>query len=269
MKLTSARPVAPLRDYVRYFQQREALIDAGALIYPIAARPEQILEFYLADRYLVHSCDSGIRELAPRTVVVGPFTYRRAELVLQGRFDVFTVHFQPAGFHQLFGVPMMELADRADDARSVIGLAILDFEHKLADARSFVERIRVATDFLLTRTDCRKKPDAIAAMAMQLLQQRGALRIEQAAAGAGLSARQFDRKFREEVGTSPKLYARIVRFHAALTAKLTSDKNTWTAIAHDLGYYDQMHMVRDFHEFSAEAPARYAARLSAMPEPWA
>jgi AraC-like DNA-binding protein len=269
MKLTSAQPVAPLRDYVRYFQQREALIDAGAVIYPIAARPQQILEFYLADRYLVRSCRSGTRELASRAVVVGPFIHRRAELVLRGRFDVFTVHFQPAGFHQLFGVPMTELADRDEDARSVIGPAILDFEQKLADAPSFTERIQVATNLLLTRVARSNKPNAIAAIATQLLRQHGALRIDEAAASAGLSTRQFDRRFREAVGTSPKLYARIVRFHAALAAKLTSDGDTWTDIAHELGYYDQMHMVRDFHEFSGHAPAQYSARLRAMSEPWA
>ncbi len=268
MKLSFARPVAPLRDYVRNFQQREALIGGQAVVFPIAARPEQILEFYLAERYLVRSCDSGERKLAPRTVVVGLFTEPRAELVLQGRLEVFTVNFQPAGFHQLFSVPMIELADRANDARSVIGLAVSNLEQRLAEAGSFPERVQVATRFLLTQAARSKKPDPVAAIAKWLLRQHGAPRIEQAAASAGLSTRQFDRKFCEQVGTTPKLYGRIVRFQAALSAKLTGDGKTWTAIAHEFGYYDQMHMVRDFHEFSGEAPARYSSRLRAISELW-
>jgi len=269
MKLASAHPVAPLHDYVRNFQQREALIGAGAVLYPIAARPEQILEFYLADRYLIRSCDSGRPDLAPRIVVVGPFTCRRVDLALTGRFNVFTVHFQPAGFHHLFGVPMTALADRAEDARSVLGPPIADVGQKLAEAHTFAERIQVATGFLLAQVARRNKPDAVAAMAKWFLHEPGALRIDEAAASAGLSIRQFDRKFREQVGTTPKLYGRIIRFQAALAAKLSGDECTWTAIAHEFGYYDQMHMVRDFREFSGEAPVQYLARLRAMSEPWA
>src|SRR5580704_7157259 len=82
LKLDCAFPVAALCDCVRYFQQREARIAVAAVVYPIAARPEQILEFYLHQRYLVRDYESGAEDLAPRAVVVGPCTYRRAELVL-------------------------------------------------------------------------------------------------------------------------------------------------------------------------------------------
>jgi AraC-like DNA-binding protein len=268
MKIASAHPVEPLRDYVRMFQQREAMVGTTAVRYPIAARPEQILEFYAADRYLIQSYGSGAQNLAPRMVVVGPFTRRRAELLLRGRFDVFTVHFQPAGFHLLFGLPMTELADRAEDARAVLGPTVVDLGQKLAEARSFADRIEVATDFLLAQTTRRDRADAVGDVAKRLLRRRGAPRIGEAAASAGLSARQFDRRFRQQVGITPKLYCRIIRFQAALAAKLTGDE-TWTAVAHELGYHDQMHMVRDFREFSGEAPAQYAARLSAMSRSWA
>jgi len=67
----------------------------------------------------------------------GHAPYRSADLVLNGRFDVFTVQFQPAGFLWLFGVPMPELTDRAYEARSVLGRGVLEVEQKLADAADF------------------------------------------------------------------------------------------------------------------------------------
>ena len=106
MRRITANPVAALRDYVRHFQQRQAEVGPPAIVYPIAARPEQFLEFYLRDPYVVRSCESGLQEVAPRAVVVGPCTYRRVELVLRGRLVVFTIHFQPSGFHGLFGLPL-------------------------------------------------------------------------------------------------------------------------------------------------------------------
>jgi hypothetical protein len=75
--------------------------------------------------------------------------FRRAELVLQGLFDVFTIHFQPSGFHQFFRAPMPDLADQAYDATSVIGAVATEIAERLAEASCFHERIQVATNFLL------------------------------------------------------------------------------------------------------------------------
>ena len=86
MKLRSISPITVLRNYVRSFQQREAQLDATTLIYPITARPDQFLEFYLEQRYVIVPRESRQRELAPRAVVVGPCTHRSADLVLNGRW---------------------------------------------------------------------------------------------------------------------------------------------------------------------------------------
>jgi hypothetical protein len=99
------------------------------------------IEFYLNQRYLVRICETVAQELAPRTVVVGPSTFRRAELVLQGDFDVFTIHFQASGFHRLFRVPVADLSDRAYDAQSILGPVVSEVEERLADASTFQERI--------------------------------------------------------------------------------------------------------------------------------
>jgi hypothetical protein len=141
VKLDRAIPIAALRHHVRYFEQREAHLARGAVVYPIAARPELFIEFYLNQRYLVRICETVAQELAPRTVVVGPSTFRRAELVLQGDFDVFTIHFQASGFHRLFRVPVADLSDRAYDAQSILGPVVSEVEERLADASTFQERI--------------------------------------------------------------------------------------------------------------------------------
>ena len=117
MKLSTALPVNALRDCVLGFEQREADIESN-VVFPIAARPHQFLEFYLQGKYLVESCDSRARDVVPQAVVVGPSTYRSVDLVLHGHLAVFTIQFQPSGFHRLFGIPMPELTDRALDAIS-------------------------------------------------------------------------------------------------------------------------------------------------------
>ena len=81
---------------------------------------------------------------------------------------------------------------------------------------------------------------------------------------AGLSLRQFERRFVQQVGISPKRFARIARFEAALDRMARSPQGSWTEIAHRFGYYYQMHMVHDFSRFTGEPPTRTLQHFEAV-----
>ena len=86
-----------------------------------------------------------------------------------------------------------------------------------------------------------------AKVASEINLRRGCVRVTDLARRAGLGTRQFERRFRHEVGIPPKLYIRIARFEAALRFREAAPEMRWTDIAHDLRYHDQMHMVHDFN----------------------
>jgi len=68
-----------------------------------------------------------------------------------------------------------------------------------------------------------------------------------------LSKRQFERKFKEYAGFSPKLFTMIIRFNYAYM--LCKDKSrSLLDIAHSCGYYDQAHFNRDFKMFAGFQP---------------
>jgi transcriptional regulator GlxA family with amidase domain len=82
-----------------------------------------------------------------------------------------------------------------------------------------------------------------------------------------LGIRQFERRFRSEIGIPPRLYARIVRFEAALRRKAATPAMRWTDIAHALGYHDQMHMVHDFNRLSGDSPTAMCGQLDMFVHP--
>ena len=98
-------------------------------------------------------------------------------------------------------------------------------------------------------------------------QHRGARRrirgqgADQLLTGVRGAQRQFERRFQYQVGMRPKLYARIARFEAALDAKARARNKSWTEIAHEFGYHDQMHLVHDFGQFSGETPGTLLTEL--------
>ena len=67
---------------------------------------------------------------------------------------------------------------------------------------------------------------------------------------------------------SRKLFARGVRFEAALKRKKQAPGLRWTDVAHELGYYDHMHMVHDFELLAGATPSDHhnAHAASALPE---
>ena len=93
------------------------------------------------------------------------------------------------------------------------------------------------------------------AAAENLLQADSGMRIQQLADESCMTVRTFERKFVAEMGLSPKLFARLRRFQLALDRKRSSGTR-WLDVAHDLGYFDQMHMVKEFRAFGGEAPSR-------------
>ena len=95
----------------------------------------------------------------------------------------------------------------------------------------------------------------------QIVSNQGRVRILDLASHAGLGLRQFERRFADDIGISPKLYARIVRFEAAIRKRTVSSCVNWTTIAHELGYHDQMHMIHDFQLLSGESPTPLAPHL--------
>lgn len=60
-----------------------------------------------------------------------------------------------------------------------------------------------------------------------------------------LSERQFQRRFQEAVGLSPKIFCRIRRMRAALVERLLAEKS-YADILFDHGYTDKSHFNRDF-----------------------
>jgi len=83
----------------------------------------------------------------------------------------------------------------------------------------------------------------------------------QLARQAGLSEKRFIDVFSAEVGLTPKLFNRVVRFQRVLSQLDQCSAPNWTQLALNFGYFDQSHLIRDFLAFSGFSPADYLHRL--------
>ena len=93
----------------------------------------------------------------------------------------------------------------------------------------------------------------------EMLHDRGIVRVEQAAAAAGLGVRALQRLFATFVGVGPKAVLVRYRMHDAVAA-LDDGDDDLAGLAASLGWYDQAHFCRDFRAVVGSTPSAYQAR---------
>lgn len=253
-----------LRRLVAGFRERRGTYPSAGIALPLPARTEQFIEFYLAEPYSVR-VDGGPPERTPEAVVVGPQTYRRAEIGFAGEVLTFTIHFRPTGFHRLFGMEMPGLVNMAVPICDVLGSQGADLRDVVMSAPDFAARADAAEAWLYQRLDIAMAGAAVDAAAWVIVRSGGAPRIAQLADRLDLSERQFNRAFTTRVGMGPKLFARISRLHRVLRAHALHPTRTLAELAAAAGYFDQSHFARDCQQLAGAPPSTLFRTAPTLP----
>lgn len=227
--------------------------------------PEQCLLFYPLDPVDANYLLANKQMRLYTCCLVGPQT-NTIQLQLGHQHVVIKVSFQPGGLYRLLGIPMQELLQvEAFNASDFLGNLIIELQNQIWESENFLQMVNQIEDALLKFSKRLKEKLPIDQVLQNMLQAGGLMSMDQAASDACLSIRQFERQFKQRIGLSPKFYSRLIRFSNAWILKENQPNITWTAIAHQTGYFDQMHLIRDFKEFAAVNPKQIEQALLEMP----
>jgi AraC-like DNA-binding protein len=93
---------------------------------------------------------------------------------------------------------------------------------------------------------------------LDLLRARGGkVSVRALAREIGVTERQLQRAYREQIGLAPKAMARIVRLHALLERLALAPVSSWAALAHESGFADQAHLNHEFKELTGSSPGAF------------
>jgi AraC-like DNA-binding protein len=171
------------------------------------------------------------------------------------------VQFKPGGAAPFFGLPTRELSDVQVPLADIWGAAADDLRQQLLEARTPQARLALLETTLLQHVVRPLERHPAVAVALRAFQ-NGPCRasIAQVVNKTGFSQRRFIQVFRDEVGLTPKLFCRLLRFQDALCHTDEKRKLDWTGVALSCGYFDQAHLIRDFQEFAGLSPTAYVAQ---------
>lgn len=161
----------------------------------------------------------------------------------------------------------------AGGATSFINLALYLVERELgpeiASAASKMYLIDVnkapQSAYAIFATQRSHGDDAILA-AQTLMEREPASSVAHVAQRVAMSARTFERRFRQATGNSPREYAQRVRVEAAKRALEGSSRSVAEVAAH-VGYQDVVAFRRIFQRITGLTPVEHRKRYGALAEP--
>ncbi len=247
-------PHPALQDTVSHIMVFEAdLSDAGPRVAPFPPTPQHCINFYPRDANFVQFRHDGPFVLSADSIVVGP-QVSRVNLLLGKRHCIVSACFRPGGLYRLLGIPLHEMYDRSFDATQLFGKDIALVNQRLKECVTHTEMRDIVEGFLIRKAQVRAGHAPFEKTMQLMLQSAGAMSMDRAASLACLSLRQFERKAKDMLGYSPKMFARVTRFSYAYRMKEKLPGMSWTQLAAACGYFDQMHLIHDFQEFAGVSP---------------
>lgn len=236
-----------------------------SVICPFPPTPQNCIYFYINDPVQAQKIGKELFTAKAESIVVGP-QLTRVNLELGKNHLMLCVAFHPGGLYRLLGMPMKHLFD--DDVETGLLFSeaeISSINQQLKEAVSWLTMKNIIEYFLLQKIHRIKTLLPFDFAMKELVKSDGTMSIEKTAALSCLSLRQFERTCNERIGLSPKLFARLVRFSKAYRLKENQQHLSWTSIAYNSGYFDQMHMIRDFKEFAGVTPTFMEHELTTTP----
>jgi AraC-like DNA-binding protein len=176
--------------------------------------------------------------------------------------ELMGVVFQPGGTLPFFPANTQVFTNRETSLEDIWGNASKDLRNSLREATTPAQKFAVLEASLFQRliqSKIQQRSPTIDFALSQLHRAPGTATIAELTRRIGLSSRRISQLFREQVGVSPKLYGRILRFQQAVQQMHHGADIHWAELALNCGYYDQSHFNNDFRAFSGLSPTAYTA----------
>lgn len=262
------QPCLALSKYVRSYQliHFEFANNIEKPVKPYPPRPEQCIIFYPRDPLTIEYQSTQQKIVQPRSIISGQVVSRQ-NLHIGNHYIVLKVIFYPAALFHFIQMPLTEITDWNADAESVFSKEMRLVNERLNSTDDLRAMINIVEDFLLQLLkETRVFYSPVDTVAKLLLCYPGQFSLDYLAKESCLSLRQFERKFSERVGVSPKLFARLSRFDKAFRLKYDRPDLDWLRVAIETGYHDYQHLSKDFLEFANVLPNLLIREESLSPD---
>ncbi len=172
--------------------------------------------------------------------------------------ELLAFRFFPGGLYPFLADSVYKYKNKVADGREVFGDQIDLLRNNILETDQPEEKLSVVADWLTNLLENGAKPTpVIQKSCQQILEMPTIKHIKDIVRESGYSEKQFIHLFKKEIGLTPKIFQRIIKFTQILPRIKEREKINWSEISDECGYYDQSHFIRDFKKFSGYNPSEY------------
>lgn len=214
------------------------------------------LVFHIGDLFRKYNAGDSF-EIQPRSFIHGQIT-AFMDIEATGKVEMFSVRFYPDGLKPFSAISLHEITGENIRIRDFWGQEGDVLEDQILHAATHEQRVVLWEQFLFAKLRQQPEPDRrITHCVHTIMQTEGNITVEQLATELNIGKRQLERQFIANVGVSPKLLSRIIRFQHTLQLIEQKRFNSLTMVAYAGGFYDQAHFIKDFKAFTGLNPKQY------------
>jgi AraC-like DNA-binding protein len=156
-------------------------------------------------------------------------------------------------------MPAFELNDAIIRLDNLWGSETGELEECILGATNNLDRIHLIENFLFKKLREGNEPDPLVRQAVHLIyRHHGMVSMRQLTQTLGSEERNLERRFRKNVGISPKTFSGTIRLQYFI--KLlhnASQRAHLTRLGYECGYFDQSHLIREFKKNVGITPRQY------------
>ncbi|MBK6966976.1 MAG: AraC family transcriptional regulator [Bacteroidales bacterium] len=250
MKFDRHLPTDKLKPYIKYYVVSENDVESEYKVFPSSGL---VIGFqYKGQLSVFHENSESKLSSAGITGISDSYKIFRSSADI----GTILVYFTETGFTHFTSHPANELFNLSlslediFDKKSVTGI-----EEKLSVAATDAQRIKIVEQFLLAQLKDIQSDKLIVEAIKLICRSNGTIRIKELNAKLFISQSPFEKRFRKVVGTTPKKFASIVRFNAVL--QNLNEIKSLTEICFENNFFDQAHFIKDFRQFTGDAPEHF------------
>lgn len=250
MRFDKIIPTDRLKPYIKYLVVSESKAEN---IYKVLSSTSLVVGFQYRGRLATVTGDKEAN-LATAGITGISDSFK----IFKNSDDIGTIllYFTEIGLTYFTSLPANELFNQSVSLENIFNKnKVNETEEKLALAKTDRQRIHIVEQFLLSQLKDIQSDKLIIEAVKLIYGSRGTIKIKDLNEKLFISQSPFEKRFRKLVGTTPKKFASIVRFHSVLN-DLNNIKSL-TEICYENNFFDQAHFIKDFKQYTGNTPETF------------
>lgn len=181
----------------------------------------------------------------------------------QQNWTVISIRFSVGGFSLLTGIPIHEIEAVGQDPATLLGPSFDGLYQRVLNEPTTGKKFALIESYFTSfHMDNMLEREIIHFFTQNIERDLNWLVCK-----SGYSQKHLIYLLRKHTGFSPKYLQRIFRFNQLVQAvQNQKDSIDWFSLIQRFGYYDQAHLIKDFHHFAGIKPKEYFSKQLAINE---